>query len=201
MNAPTYLLRHGEVANPDHLVYADLPGFGLSTRGRQEATAAAERLDAADVVITSPLQRATETAAIVAAVHGVEIVVDDDLSEWRLLRRWRGHRWEDLAVEFPGELAAYLGHPWDLPFSPESLEDLAIRTTGAIRRWRSESTGSLVIVSHQDPIQASRLSLAGRPLARFQDDKPGHGSLIELRAGPGSIEAPWLERSSWAPGR
>lgn len=199
MSAPTYLLRHGEAANPDHLVYADLPGFGLSRRGREQASAAAERLDAAGIVITSPLERAAETAAIVAAAHGVEVVVDSDLVEWRLLRRWRGYRWEDLSEAFPGEVAAYLDDPRDLPFSSESLEELAARTAGAIRRWRLSSAFPLVIVSHQDPIQASRLSLTGRSLERFQVDKPAHGALIELADDAGSGEGAWLERSSWAP--
>ena len=44
-----HLIRHGEVHNPDHVVYADLDGFGLSELGRQQARAAAARLAETDV--------------------------------------------------------------------------------------------------------------------------------------------------------
>ena len=64
-----YLARHGEVDNPDRVVYADMPGFGLSDRGRAEAAAAAEHLArmGAEAIYASPLQRAQETAAIIGA--------------------------------------------------------------------------------------------------------------------------------------
>lgn len=199
MSAAIYLVRHGEVANPDHIVYADLPGFGLSDRGKQQAAAAARRLVPVATVITSPLPRAVETAAIIAEVAGTEVAEENDLTEWWLLRRWRGLRWEDLEFDYPGELAAYLDHPTDLPFSPESLTDLAERVTKAVRRWRNEMTGPLAFVSHQDPIQVARLSLTGRPLSVFQQNKPAHAEVVELTAPARSDDGAWAEVSSWAP--
>lgn len=195
MTAPVYLVRHGEALNPDHLVYADLPGFGLSDRGREEALAAADRLGAVAAVVTSPLTRARETAVVIAEPSAIDPIVDSELTEWLLLRRWRGHRWEALDAAFPNELAAYLADPSDLPFSPESLGELARRSAGAARRWRAAVAGPLVIVSHQDPVQAARLALTGRPVSGLHDDKPEHGSIIELAAG----EHPWTEQGSWSP--
>ncbi len=195
MTAPVYLVRHGEVLNPGHIVYADLPGFGLSDRGREQAAATAGRLGTIETVVSSPLTRATQTAAVIAEANGVVPIVDHDLTEWLLLGRWRGHRWEALDVAFPGEVEAYLDDPADLPFSPESLGDMARRSADATRRWRSTSTGPLVIVSHQDPVQAARLTLTGRPVSGLHHAKPEHASIIELSTG----EPEWTEQAYWAP--
>jgi probable phosphoglycerate mutase len=195
MTAPVYLVRHGEVLNPDHVVYADLPGFGLSDRGRSQVTATARRLGTIEAVVSSPLRRATQTAAVIAESNGVVPIVDDDLTEWLLLGRWRGHSWEALDAAFPGEVQAYLDDPADLPFSPESLGDMARRSAEATRRWRSDLTGPLVIVSHQDPVQAARLTLTGRPVSGLHHEKPEHASIIELSPG----ESEWTEQAYWAP--
>ena len=78
-----YLLRHGEVHNPEGVLYGRLPGFRLSALGEQMAERAAEAL--ADRVIThvmsSPLERAQQTAAPVAARHGLRVSIDDRLIE------------------------------------------------------------------------------------------------------------------------
>ena len=62
-----YLVRHGEVANPNHVVYADLPGFNLSPLGVRQAHAAGRHLARRpiDAVVTSPLARAVQTATAI----------------------------------------------------------------------------------------------------------------------------------------
>ena len=171
---PLYLVRHGEVENPDRLVYADMAGFGLSRRGRAEAAAAAEFL--ATVPITalyaSPLQRAQETAEAVAAACGVDIVTEADLTEWLVARRWKGVTWEDLPTAFPGELEAYLEHPTDLPFAEESIAALGRRVAAvAATVVASHPDEHVALVSHQDPIQAGRLTLRGVPLEELHSDR------------------------------
>lgn len=74
MSQPTtiYFVRHGEVHNPDSVLYARLPGFRLSERGREQAQAAGAALRAAPLaaLFSSPQQRAQETAALIAAARG-----------------------------------------------------------------------------------------------------------------------------------
>ena len=190
------LVRHGEVLNPEHIVYADLPGFPLSSLGRQQAAKSAERLPDHATVVTSPLDRAVETATIIAEQRNGRLIVDDSLTEWGLATRWAGHPWDALDDVFPGELTAYLEHPVHLPFSPESLASLANRMAGAVSKYRALTDGPLVVVSHQDPIQAARLSLTGRRLADLNRDKPQHASVIELEACP---TGSWIECAMWAP--
>ncbi len=194
-----HLVRHGEVHNPENLVYADLPGFGLSEHGRRQAAAAAAWLRRMPVVavVSSPLQRAVETAIPIAAAHGLEPLPDDDLVEWLLARRWAGKRWSDLPELLPGELEAYLAHPADLPFSPEPLAIAGRRVAAAATRaWEQRGpSGHVVVVGHQDPIEAGRRTLTGRGLDDFNSAKPAHASVITLAPAGRS----WRDVSTFTP--
>lgn len=198
MLSTLHLVRHGEVHNPDHVVYADLDGFGLSATGRAQAASAARRLAAEpiDVIVSSPLQRARETAAPIAAALGRQVTEDARLLEWHLGRRWAGVGWDDLPTRFPGELEAYLAAPLNLPFSPEPLLEVAERMLEVVDDLgRIHPGGVAVIVSHQDPVQAARLALTARDLGTLHDDKPGHASVITLSRRDGR----WGETSKWEP--
>jgi len=191
-----FLVRHGEVLNPEHVVYADLPGVPLSPAGRRQAEYSAERLPQHATVVTSPVERAVETATIIAERRHGQLVLDESLSEWGLGMRWAGHTWESLEEVYPGELTAYLDHPEHLPFLPESLAALATRVGDAVKSHQSAASGPLIVVSHQDPIQAARLSLTGRPLADLNRNKPKHAGVIELEPRP---MLSWVECTVWAP--
>ena len=195
-----HLVRHGEVENPDHVVYASLPGFGLGERGRAQALAVGERLAGQPViaVIASPLQRATETAAIVAAKLGLTVRGDSRLLEWELGEHWAGTPWGGLRTRFPGELEAYLDHPHDLDFTPEPLYALAVRVAAAVTEATDAARdGEVVVVSHQDPIQAGRLFLTEGSLATLQTDKPGHCSIVTLTRDAKPPQ--WRETAYWQP--
>jgi len=73
-----HLLRHGEVSNPRGVLYGRLPGYHLSEDGRLMAKAAAGFLAGRDVTVlrSSPLERALETAAPLAAQFGLDVEVD-----------------------------------------------------------------------------------------------------------------------------
>ena len=64
-----HMLRHGEVYNPEKILYGRLPGFRLSELGIQMAQAAADVLAGRDIayLVSSPLERARQTAAPIAA--------------------------------------------------------------------------------------------------------------------------------------
>jgi hypothetical protein len=73
-----HLMRHGEVHNPDGVLYGRLDGFHLSDLGHEMARLVATHLQVNDIthVVASPLERAQQTAAPIAADHDVEIVTD-----------------------------------------------------------------------------------------------------------------------------
>lgn len=193
-----HMVRHGEVHNPDHVVYADLPGFGLSEHGRSQAGAAATRLagDQVDVVLSSPLERAVETAEIIAAPHALDPVTDDRLVEWRMGDAWAGLVWEDLPRLRPGQLEAYLANPARLDFTDESLDQLAKRVVAAMDEWAVRYE-NVIVVSHQDPVQAACRLAARRGLDSFHTDKPGHASVTTLvRSNPDDA---FHETAYWEP--
>jgi len=192
-----HLVRHGEVDNPTHVVYASLEGFGLSELGRSQAEQAADWLAARPVarVVSSPLQRADETAAPIARRHGLRVDVDERLTEWQLASLWAGVPWEDLARLRPGQIEAYISNPDDLPFSPEPLWRLALRVAAVVFDALS-SEGDVVLVSHQDPVEAARRTLTGRAFDDFHAKKPRHAAVTTVdAAGP----LPWPETSYWEP--
>lgn len=192
-----HLVRHGEARNPAEVVYDSLPGFPLSDEGRLQAHSVSRYLGSQPIVAvwSSPLQRALETAAPIAGRSGVPVLVDEELIEWSLLSRWAGAKWADLPSLYPGELEAYLDRPDHLAFAEETLQALARRMTGAIKRIEAGvDAGDVVVVGHQDPIQAARLALTGRSLSSLHADKPTHASVISLVPG-----ASWGELSFWEP--
>ncbi len=192
-----YLVRHGEVHNPDHIVYADLPGYGLSDLGRAQASAAGTYLGGKGVttIVASPLQRARETAHLMAIALDVPVIADEDLTEWKLGARWAGLRWEELPTQRPGELEAYLNHPDSLEFSPESLTALATRVEAAITRQVAIEGPGLVFVSHQDPVHAARRRMTGEGFLAFNEGKPRHASVVTLEAARGH----WKVVAEWEP--
>ena len=194
------LVRHGEVLNPDGVVYASIDGFGLSSTGRDQAVATAEYLAdvRVEVVVCSPLERARQTADAIAAATGAALEIDDRLTEWRLADRWAGTRWDQLMELRPGELEAYLADPQSLPFSPEPLSAVAKRVAEAAMEAANATGGNVTLVSHQDPIEAGRRILAGRDLDDFHRAKPAHGAVVTLeRLRPTS--AVWIEAAYWEP--
>ena len=193
-----HLIRHGEVYNPDHVVYANLAGFTLSDLGRSQALSTGRYLAESPItqIVTSPLERAVDTSALLtAAIGGVPIDVDDRLTEWDLSTRWAGVRWEELNHLFPGELDRYLTDPYDLPFAPESLAEVAHRMLAAVRTWTASATGDVVFVSHQDPVHSGRLQLTGTIAVDYHSEKPEHSSVSTLARD----DSGWAMVDYWAP--
>ncbi len=192
-----HLIRHGEVENPGNVVYANIPGYVLSEKGKGQAKAAGLHLAGSGLrlIVASPLDRAVETARLIASETGATVETDSRLTEWALAVRWRGARWAELPTVFPGELEAYLEDPHDLPFCPESIAQVALRITSAVTEWVENSVGDIALVSHEDPIHATHLSLIGTHPPVFHADKPTHCSATTLTP----TSDGWSTISRWAP--
>lgn len=193
MASLVHLVRHGEVENPENIIYGELPGFGLSEEGLDQAKKVARHLASRPIVAvwSSPLERALSTAAEIAKPFGLSVRIDIALGEWRGMEPWTGLKWEELPQDL---LQIYLDDPIRFEVGPETLQDLARRMSSALTRVsESVQVGEIVVVSHQDPIQAARLTLTGGSLDRLSLDKPGHGSVVALR--PGN---PWEEIPIWS---
>jgi broad specificity phosphatase PhoE len=174
-----HLLRHGEVHNPDGILYGRIAGFGLSDLGHEMALAAAEELAGRDIVHVgaSPLQRAQETAEPIAASHQLDTVTYEGLIE-------AGNSFEGKRI---GVGDGALRHPrywWRLrdPFKPswgEAYIDIARRMMAVIETARAAAESSeAVLVSHQLPIWTARRFAERRRL--WHDPRNRECSLASL---------------------
>jgi broad specificity phosphatase PhoE len=161
-----HLMRHGEVHNPDGILYGRLEGYRLSDLGRRMAETVARHLADHDVtlVVASSLQRAQETAAPVAAAHGLGVCTDDRVIEAGNLfegQRVGSMRPSDFA--HPRHWRKY-GNPLR-PSWGEAYADIARRMEAAVADAREQARGhEAVVVSHQLPIWTVRSVLTRRRL-------------------------------------
>ncbi len=159
-----HLLRHGEVHNPDHVLYGRLPGYHLSVNGQMMAAAAADYFDGRPVaaVFASPLERAQETAQPVAERLGMQITTDDRLIESGNVLEGKSVSLASLAVN-----PLNWKYLWN-PFTPswgEPYVEVVARVRQVIDRARESARGQeAVCVSHQLPIWVSRLAAENKRL-------------------------------------
>ena len=160
-----HLVRHGEVENPRQVLYGRLPGYHLSADGRMMAKAAAGFLAGRDVTVllTSPLERAQETAEPIAEEFALTPVIDE-----RLIEPWNHFEGMTFGVG-DGSLRQprhwpYLMNPlrpsWGEPYRSVADRMLAACLDAA----RAASGHEAVCVSHQLPIWTARRAAEGRRL-------------------------------------
>jgi len=160
-----HLLRHGEVENPQGVLYGRLPGFHLSALGEQMAERAAQALAGADLaaVIASPLERAQQTAQPIAAKHNLPIQGEPLIIEAENIFEGQRVSVGDGVLRQPRTWR----HLWN-PFLPswgEPYTQVAARMVTAIKAARNQVRGrEAVMVSHQLPIWIARLSAERRRL-------------------------------------
>jgi len=160
-----HLLRHGEVENPQRVMYGRLPGYHLSAAGRAMADAAADFFSERPVVALycSPLERAQETARPAAERLGLDIVTDD-----RLIEPWNHFEGLTFGVG-DGSLRRPAHWPYLVnPFPPswgEAYRSVASRMLAVMAEARKAAAGAeAVCVSHQLPIWVTRRMAEGKRL-------------------------------------
>lgn len=158
-----HLVRHGEVHNPDGVLYGRLPEFGLSELGRRMAEAAALELRGSDRavgrLIASPLLRAQQSAAPIGELLGLETQIDERLIE--PTNKFEGqHRSAFRNPRYWYRFVNPLRPSWGEPY-----RSIARRVRAAMdEAWEAKGEGDIVMVSHQAVIWAAHRDIGGRPL-------------------------------------
>ncbi len=158
-----HLLRHGEVDNPRGVLYGRLPGYHLSQRGRAMAEAVAEHLADHDIthVVSSPLERAVETATPIAGRHGLGLTIDPRVVEAG--NHFEGRRFQPQQLADP-RLWPMLANPFR-PGWGERYTAIVERMAAAVDDARAAAAGhEAVIVTHQLPVWTIRRHLQGERL-------------------------------------
>ncbi len=176
---PVYLVRHCDVQNPNNVIYGHLPNFPLSEKGVAQAHALGRRFAGQPLhhIYTSPLERAQQTASIIASyLPDATVTVTEDLTEALFTKYTQG-------IKKP--LVPLLRPLWffhlitpGLLRRDERVATMAARVRRTILRLLSDSpTEGGICVTHGDPIQAFWIEATGRhpyALHRLECAKGGH---------------------------
>jgi broad specificity phosphatase PhoE len=195
------MTRHGEVFNPQGILYGRMPGYGLSERGFEMAERVAEALPAKDphirALVSSPLQRAQETIAPLARTLDLPVTLEERVIEAQ--NDFEGTRvTKDSLLRDPRSLFLVrnpLRPSWGEPYLDQALRVRAAMMTLRARlleiaREEGLDEVSGVIVSHQLPIWSTRLWTEGRPLAHDPRKRQcALASVTSFSDGSGTLDA------------
>lgn len=163
MTSTVHFLRHGEVFNPEKILYGRQPGWHLSERGQEMARTVAAWSKQFDVgaVFASPLQRAQETALPLATIHNLAITTDGNLVEASNI--FEGQKFElGSGVLRHPKSWRHLTRPW-VPSWGEPYDQQVERMLAALFAARDAANGrDAFAVSHQLPIWILRSAIEGR---------------------------------------
>ncbi len=165
ISSTVHVLRHGEVHNPESILYGRQPGWRLSERGIVMAEAVADwsKNLSLGAIHASPLERAQQTAAPIAAKHKLEIKSDDRLIEAANIFEGKPFGVGDGVLRKPSAWR-HLWNPWRPSWGEPYKEQIA-RMQAAIEAARIAAGGKdALVVSHQLPIWILRSSIEGRPM-------------------------------------
>jgi broad specificity phosphatase PhoE len=165
MSTTVHIARHGEVENPEKILYGRQPGWRLSNRGQQMAETLGEWSKSLNLgaLHVSPLQRAQETAAPIARAHGIEITTDERLIEAANVFEGKSFELGSGVLKHPSSWR-HLYNPWK-PSWGEPYEEQINRMLAAIFAARKAANGKdAIVVSHQLPIWILRSAIEGRSL-------------------------------------
>ncbi len=177
------LVRHGQTTfNVEQRLPGQLPGVALTEEGRRQAYQAAVALAAVPLsaVLSSPLERARDTAEILARGWGVTVREDPRLMDTDVVR-WAGKKIDEIAKEDPA-WKAFLDNPLQPPEGVESFTSVQQRVVAVVEDVLCDpSFGNyVVLVAHADVVKLIVAHYTGVPLTGARFLSVGNASLSAL---------------------
>jgi broad specificity phosphatase PhoE len=160
-----HFVRHGEVHNPEKILYGLQPGWRLSDRGNAMAAVIGEWSTKLDLgaIHSSPLQRAQETVAPIIAKHKLSLTTDKNLIEASNIFEGKKFELGSGVLRHPSSWR-YLYNPWK-PSWGEPYDQLISRMLKGLFAARDAAGGKdAICISHQLPIWILRSAVEGRRL-------------------------------------
>jgi probable phosphoglycerate mutase len=188
------LIRHGETAwNAERRLQGHLD-IALNLEGERQAAALAGALrhEKFDLIVSSDLQRARQTADAVAARHDLPVQLDPALRE-RCYGGFEGLLYADIEQRFPVEFAAWQGRDIDSALPPgvnrgESFREFNERVTTAIHRWAAAHPGkTLALVAHGGVLECAHRAALGMPLETPRSFSVHNASINRFTASGGVL--------------
>ena len=199
------LVRHGETDwNKEKKIQGSNADIPLNEKGREQARATAKQLKGKifDVIISSDLKRAAETADIIAAELGMTVSARWPALRERDLGAWSGRIFDELRKEHPplnenGNFAAHHGHPEN----GESLSQFLNRAEKARLELLAAYPGKRVlVVGSTGTLQSFQMLIEGKTL-KEAGQMLGNGEALEMQLHPVFRRIPevldcWFESGS-----
>jgi probable phosphoglycerate mutase len=189
------LIRHGETAwNAERRLqgHLDIP---LNPEGQRQAALLGAALagEPIDLVVSSDLARARQTAQAVADALGMTVRVDAQLRE-RCYGGFEGLLYSEIEARFPAEFAAWQARDVDAELPPgknpgETFRAFYARATGAILAWGAANPGkTLALVAHGGVLECSYRMARGLPLETPRDFKVFNASINRFTCQDGRLQ-------------
>ncbi len=204
MKQTLLFIRHGQTTwNVEHRLPGQLPGVALNETGRQQADRLADALTVLPIsaIISSPLERARDTAEIIAQPHKLDIQFEPDLMDIEL-GRWSGLNFDELSKN-DHDWKAFVRDPSVGPEGVETFPQVQHRAVAAVERWRKqESIGAYpAFVAHADVVKlliAHYTGLEARRAGALLIDNASV-SLVELdpERHPRVLAIGWSPQPGW----
>ncbi|MET0908561.1 MAG: MSMEG_4193 family putative phosphomutase [Ilumatobacteraceae bacterium] len=164
------LVRHGQTPTTGKVLPGRAKGLHLAEEGHKQAAIAAERIGALariDAIYSSPLERAKETAAPIAAARGLKTQIDRGLFECDF-GDWTGRELKDLMKLPEWRTVQSAPSTFRVP-NGESFTEMQTRMVTALDKLRLQHPGgTIVCVSHADTIKAAVAHALGTHIDLFQ---------------------------------
>lgn len=165
-----HLVRHGEVHNPDNVIYERLEGFHLSERGFKMAELTAKMItddpdmSKSQAIFSSPLLRTRQTAEPISKSLKLTIQTTDNLIESMCFLKGKAKGFGKNQVHNPKNFIYFLN-----PMRPtwgEAYENIASRMKRQVDQVLAtfDNDANIIFVSHQSPIWRLRMLYENRPL-------------------------------------
>jgi len=199
MTTDIILIRHGETAwNAERRLqgHLDIP---LNPEGERQAALLGAALAAAltdapiDLIVSSDLSRARQTAQAVADALGTTVQIDPQLRE-RCYGGFEGLLYSEIEARFPAQFAAWQARDVDAELPPgknvgETFRGFYARATGAILAWGAANPGkTLALVAHGGVLECAYRLALGLPLETPRDFKVFNASINRFRCGDGRLQ-------------
>ena len=169
------LTRHGhtELSEPDRYLGRRIPA-SLSEHGRQAATALGDRLKSVpiDRVISSPLERAQETARLIVGDRALDVETDERMIEFDY-GAWEGMTVDDVSSKLKDEFELYDANPAIYrPGGGENGNQAAVRALALIdyllEWWAGNGDRTILLVGHSSINRVLLAAVAGVSLADYR---------------------------------
>lgn len=188
------LIRHGETAwNAQRRLQGHLD-IALNPEGERQAAALAGALaqERFDLVVSSDLMRARQTAQALAQAHGMQVHIDPALRE-RCYGGFEGLLYAEIERRFPAEFAQWQGRDIDAVLPPganrgETFRQFHARVTGAILGWAQAHPGkTLALVAHGGVLECAYRAALGLPLETPRTFKVHNASINRFTVAGGVL--------------